>query len=90
MFLNFGGRILSIRRRQDIDLETTKNTMTTIGLKNSYLRGNKMKQINQPMNQEKAIYETPTIEIVEFSLEESIALSGDFGSGTICGEEIFG
>jgi len=37
----------------------------------------------------KQIYETPTVEIVEFTLEESIATSGDFGSGTLCGEEIF-
>jgi hypothetical protein len=35
------------------------------------------------------IYETPTIEIVEFALEESIASSGDFGSATLCGEEIY-
>lgn len=34
-------------------------------------------------------YEKPTIEIIEFTLEESIALSGDFGSGTVCSEELF-
>jgi len=38
----------------------------------------------------KEIYEIPEIEIIEFTLEESIALSGDFGSGTICSEELFG
>lgn len=37
----------------------------------------------------KACYEEPKIEIIEFSLEESIALSGDFGSGTVCSEELF-
>jgi len=39
--------------------------------------------------QEKEIYEKPSIELIEFTLEESIALSGDFGSGTICSEELF-
>jgi len=34
-------------------------------------------------------YEQPTIEIVTFELEESIATSGDFGSATLCGEEIY-
>lgn len=34
-------------------------------------------------------YEKPEIEIIEFTLEDSIALSGDFGSGTICSEEMF-
>ncbi len=34
-------------------------------------------------------YEKPEIEIIEFTLEDSIALSGDFGSGTICSEELF-
>ena len=38
---------------------------------------------------ERLIYETPAIELVKFELEESIATSGDFGSGTLCGEEIF-
>lgn len=37
----------------------------------------------------KETYETPTIEVVEFSLEESIALSGDFGSSVVCSEELF-
>ncbi len=35
-------------------------------------------------------YETPKLEIVEFELEDSIAASGDFGSSTMCGEEMFG
>lgn len=35
-------------------------------------------------------YETPILEIVEFELEDSIAASGDFGSNTMCGEEMFG
>ena len=38
---------------------------------------------------ERLIYETPAIELVKFELEESIATSGGFGSGTLCGEEIF-
>jgi hypothetical protein len=38
---------------------------------------------------EKEIYETPELEIIEFELEDSIAASGDFGSGTICGEGVF-
>ncbi|MFA5005881.1 MAG: hypothetical protein WC509_00215 [Candidatus Izemoplasmatales bacterium] len=38
---------------------------------------------------EKQIYETPAIEVVVFTLEESIATSGDFGSATLCGEEIY-
>jgi hypothetical protein len=33
-------------------------------------------------------YEVPVIEIVEFTLEDSIAISGDSVSGLICGEEI--
>ncbi|MDD3124094.1 MAG: hypothetical protein PHC62_11405 [Candidatus Izemoplasmatales bacterium] len=37
----------------------------------------------------KETYERPVIEIIEFSLEESIALSGDFGDGTLCGEQLF-
>jgi len=35
-------------------------------------------------------YTKPEVEIIEFKLEESIAASTDFGSNTICGEEIFG
>ena len=38
---------------------------------------------------EKEVYETPVIEIIEFELEDSIAASGDFGSGTICSEGLF-
>lgn len=34
-------------------------------------------------------YEQPTIEIVTFELDESIATSSDFGSATLCGEEIY-
>ena len=37
----------------------------------------------------KEIYEQPVIEIIEFTLEESIALSTNFGDGTICSEQIF-
>jgi len=44
-----------------------------------------MKQ--ETMNKE--VYEAPIIEVIEFSLEESIALSTDSGSGTICIEEMF-
>jgi hypothetical protein len=39
---------------------------------------------------EKCIYETPIITIIRFELDESIATSGEFGSGLICGEEING
>lgn len=35
-------------------------------------------------------YTKPEVEIIEFKLEESIAASTDFGSNSICGEEIFG
>jgi hypothetical protein len=35
-------------------------------------------------------YTAPIVEIIEFKLEESIASSTDFGSNSICGEEIFG
>jgi hypothetical protein len=35
----------------------------------------------------KEIYESPQIEVIEFELEDSIAASGDFGSGTFCGGE---
>ena len=38
---------------------------------------------------EKDVYETPVIEVVEFELEDSIALSGDFGSSTVCGEGVW-
>ena len=34
-------------------------------------------------------YETPVIEIIEFELEDNIALSGDFGSSTICSEGVW-
>jgi len=35
---------------------------------------------------QKETYEKPEIEIVEFALEDSIATSGEFGSGAICTE----
>jgi hypothetical protein len=38
----------------------------------------------------KEIYESPQIEIIEFELKDSIAASGDFGSNTFCGDEVFG
>jgi len=38
---------------------------------------------------EKEVYETPIIEIIEFELEDSIALSGNLGSSTICTEGIW-
>lgn len=38
---------------------------------------------------DKEKYVTPVIEVIEFSLEESIALSTDSGSGTICIEEMY-
>ncbi len=38
----------------------------------------------------KMIYEKPDIEVIEFSLEDSIATSMDFGPSTICGEQTFG
>ncbi len=34
-------------------------------------------------------YVKPMIEIIEFSLEESIATSLDFGPSTMCGEEMW-
>ena len=37
---------------------------------------------------EKEIYEVPKLEIVEFELQDSIAASGDFGSGTISSGEV--
>ena len=36
----------------------------------------------------KDLYEQPTINIIEFKLEDSIASSGDLGPGTICTEEM--
>lgn len=35
----------------------------------------------------KEVYVSPQIEVIEFELEDSIAASGDFGSGTFCGGE---
>lgn len=37
--------------------------------------------------EKKEVYESPQIEVIEFELEDSIAASGDFGSGTFCGGE---
>jgi len=37
----------------------------------------------------KEVYETPSLEVIEFLLEESIAISGDYGAGTLCSEEVF-
>ena len=41
------------------------------------------------MKKKKETYESPLIEVVEFELEDSIAASGDFGSSTMCGEEMW-
>jgi hypothetical protein len=41
------------------------------------------------MEKKKETYETPKLEVVEFELEDSIAASGDFGSSTMCGEELW-
>jgi len=38
----------------------------------------------------KDTYESPTIEIVEFTIEESIAVSGNFTPGTVCNEDVNG
>ena len=40
-------------------------------------------------NGKKLIYEKPDIEVIEFSLEDSIATSMDFGPSTICGEQTY-
>jgi hypothetical protein len=37
----------------------------------------------------KEIYEKPTVEIVEFTLEESIAVSGNFGPTTFCNDDTY-
>ncbi|MCF7924723.1 MAG: hypothetical protein K9L64_06455 [Candidatus Izimaplasma sp.] len=39
---------------------------------------------------QKEIYESPQIDVIEFELEDSIAVSGDYGSSTTCGDEAFG
>ncbi len=41
------------------------------------------------MEKKKELYETPEIEVIQFELEDSIAASGDFGSSTVCGGEIW-
>ena len=38
---------------------------------------------------EKEIYETPEIEVIEFELDDNIALSGALGSTTICSEGLW-
>jgi len=35
-------------------------------------------------------YESPVIEVIVFSLEDSIALSGDYGPDLACSGEVFG
>lgn len=37
----------------------------------------------------KDVYEAPVAEIVEFTTDEHIASSANYGSDTICGEELF-
>ena len=37
----------------------------------------------------KEVYEQPLIEFIKFSLEDSIAASGDFGPDSMCGEEMW-
>ena len=44
-----------------------------------------MKQVNDKKSQ----YVKPDIKGIEFSLEDSIATSMDFGPSTICGEQTF-
>ena len=41
------------------------------------------------MEKKKELYETPKIEVIEFELEDSIATSGDYGSGLACSEGRF-
>ena len=43
----------------------------------------------QKKQNEKLVYEQPVIEVIEFTLEDSIATSMDFGPSTICGEQTF-
>jgi hypothetical protein len=38
------------------------------------------------MKEKKEDYQTPEIEVIEFELDDNIALSGDFGSSTMCME----
>ena len=49
----------------------------------------RFKEETNMLKNEKCTYETPKIEIIIFDLKEAIATSGDFGSGMICGEEIY-
>ena len=42
------------------------------------------------MKNKKEIYETPIIEIIEFELEDSIAMSTDMGASLSCNENLFG
>jgi len=48
-----------------------------------------MKSTTDLKETKKEEYVAPAIEVVEFSLEESIALSTNFGDATICSEQIF-
>jgi len=41
------------------------------------------------MESTKQPYESPDVQVIEFTLDSTIATSGDFGSATLCGEEIF-
>lgn len=38
---------------------------------------------------EKLIYEKPTLEIIEFQLQDAIAMSTDMGSDFVCNEGMF-
>lgn len=42
--------------------------------------------MEKKFNNSNEIYEKPIVEIIEFTIEENIALSGNFGSGAICTE----
>jgi hypothetical protein len=41
------------------------------------------------MEKKREIYETPEIEVIEFELEDSIAVSENFGSALACSEGRF-
>lgn len=47
-----------------------------------------MKKANNNSVDIKEIYVTPEVEIIEFELKESIAVSGESFPGLACGEEI--
>jgi len=44
---------------------------------------------NMKEKQQREQYEKPTVEIIDFTIEESIATSLDFGPSTLCGEEMW-